>query len=177
MAFQHPLCFWFTGLSGAGKTTLCLRLRDKLVAQGYSVFMLDGDELRTGLCSDLGYSKKDRAENIRRAGELAKLMVDAGLIVLVGLISPFADEREKVRQRFSRGQFFEVFVDTPLSECERRDVKGLYEKARSGSISEFTGISSPYEPPLTPDIHVRTLSGAVDEHVDMLFNEFVLRQI
>lgn len=168
MSDQRPLCFWFTGLSGAGKTTLCSKLRERLVGQGYFLSVLDGDDLRQGLCADLGYSEIDRAENVRRAGEVAKLMVDAGLIVLVGLISPFRNERDKVRQRFAEGQFFEVFVDTPLAECERRDVKGLYAKARSGRIVDFTGISSPYEPPLSPDIHIKTLDGVIEGHVELL---------
>lgn len=165
---QNPLCLWFTGLSGAGKTTLASRLKQQLDEQGYLVALLDGDDLRTGLCSDLGFSDEDRRENIRRAGEVARIMVDSGFIVLAGLISPFQTDRERIRQRFAPGQFCEVFVDTPLVECERRDVKGLYAKARQQCIANFTGISSPYETPSSPDIHIQTMQGSLDEQLAVL---------
>lgn len=153
---QRPLCIWFTGLSGAGKTTLAELLDVRLQAGGHHSFMLDGDNVRHGLNRDLGFSDADRVENIRRVAEVAKLMVDAGLIVLVSFISPFRAERNAARELFEAGQFVEVFVDTPLAECERRDVKGLYAKARSGLLPQFTGIDSPYEAPLAPELTVRT---------------------
>ena len=165
---MQPLCLWFTGLSGAGKTTLSTQLHQRLQQLGYRTALIDGDDLRQGLCSDLGFSAEDRRENIRRAGEVAGLMLDAGLIVLVGLISPFRADRDKLRQRFAPGQFIEVFVDTPLSECERRDVKGLYARARKGELKQFTGISSPYEPPLAADVHIRTLEGDIETHLQTL---------
>ncbi|OOE50687.1 adenylyl-sulfate kinase [Salinivibrio kushneri] len=161
---QQPVVLWFTGLSGSGKSTIAGALEAALVAEGHHTYLLDGDNIRHGLCRDLGFSDQDRAENIRRIGEVAKLMTDAGLIVLSAFISPFRAERERVRERLSEGQFIEVFVDTPLAVCERRDPKGLYKKARAGEIPAFTGISSEYEPPQTPAIH---LSGehSVAEHV------------
>lgn len=153
---QRPLCIWFTGLSGAGKTTLAALLDARLQAAGHHAFVLDGDNVRHGLNKDLGFSDADRVENIRRVSEVAKLMVDAGLIVLVSFISPFRVERDTARALFARGQFLEVFVNTPLPECERRDVKGLYAKARAGLLPQFTGIDSPYEVPVAPEITVDT---------------------
>lgn len=153
---QKPCCIWLTGLSGAGKSTLATGLEAELHAAGRHVYVLDGDNVRHGLNRDLGFSMEDRVENIRRAAEVAHLMVDAGLIVLVAFISPFRAEREMVRGLFTPGEFFEVFVDTPLAACERRDTKGLYAKARRGELRDFTGIDSPYEPPLTPEVRVDT---------------------
>lgn len=153
---QRPLCIWFTGLSGAGKTTLATLLDARLHAIGHHCFVLDGDNVRHGLNKDLGFSDADRVENIRRVAEVAKLMVDAGLIVLVSFISPFRTERDAARALFAQGEFLEVFVNTPLPECERRDVKGLYARARAGLLPQFTGIDSPYEVPLAPEIMVNT---------------------
>ncbi len=151
---QAPRCIWFTGLSGAGKTTLANMVEKRLVAAGKHTDLLDGDNVRHGLNRDLGFAPADRVENIRRVAEVARLMTDAGLIVLVSLISPFRAERDAARGLFSGGEFFEVFVDTPLQECERRDTKGLYAKARRGELKNFTGIDSPYEPPLAPELHI-----------------------
>ena len=153
---QRPLCIWLTGLSGSGKSTIANALELELHRRGRHTFLLDGDNVRHGLNKDLGMSAEDRAENIRRVGEVAKLMVDAGLIVVTAFISPFRADRERVRGMFSSEEFVEVFVDTPLDECERRDPKGLYQKARAGQIRDFTGIDSPYEPPQQPEVILRT---------------------
>jgi bifunctional enzyme CysN/CysC len=151
---QKPACLWFTGLSGAGKSTIANMLDKRLTSENYHTYTLDGDNVRHGLNCDLGFTETDRVENIRRIGEVAKLMVDAGLIVLVCAISPYRNDREMVRQLFEDGEFQEVFVNTPLEECEARDPKGLYKKARQGEIPNFTGISAPYEPPRSPEIHL-----------------------
>lgn len=153
---QTPRCVWFTGLSGAGKSTIANRVEQQLHARGLHAYILDGDNLRHGLNRDLGFTDADRVENIRRVAEVAKLMVDAGLIVLVSFISPFRAEREAARALFAPGEFAEVFVDTALAEAERRDVKGLYAKARAGQLPNFTGIDSPYEAPSTPELHLDT---------------------
>jgi bifunctional enzyme CysN/CysC len=153
---QWPCCVWFTGLSGAGKSTLAQHLDCALFARGRHTAVLDGDRLRQGLCRDLGFLPSERAENVRRVSEAARLMVDAGLIVIVALISPFRAERDRARSLFSPGEFIEVFVDAPLTVCEARDVKGLYARARTGQIANFTGISQPYEAPLAPQLHLQT---------------------
>ncbi|MEP7069732.1 MAG: adenylyl-sulfate kinase, partial [Usitatibacter sp.] len=152
---QQPRCIWFTGLSGAGKSTLANLLEKRLHAAGRHTYLLDGDNVRHGLNRDLGFTEGDRVENIRRVAEVARLMVDAGLIVLVSFISPFRSERRLARALFDEGEFIEIFVDTPLAECERRDPKGLYAKARRGELLNFTGIDSPYEPPELAEVHVR----------------------
>lgn len=154
---QQPLVLWFTGLSGSGKSTIANLVEKRLFALGYRTFLLDGDNIRHGLAKDLGFTAADRVENIRRVGEVAKLMTEAGLIVLTAFISPFRAERAVVRERLPEGRFVEIFIDTPLAEAERRDVKGLYAKARAGKLRNFTGIDSPYEPPTAPDIHVQTM--------------------
>ncbi len=151
---QKPAVIWFTGLSGSGKSTAANALEKALFAMGFSTYVLDGDNVRHGLCSDLGFTDRDRVENIRRVGEVAKLMVDAGQLVLVSFISPFRRERQMVRQMVGPGEFFEVYVNTPLSVCEQRDPKGLYKKARSGEIRNFTGIDSPYEAPDNPELEI-----------------------
>jgi len=153
---QHPKVLWFTGLSGSGKSTIANLVEKKLHALGRHSFLLDGDNIRHGLNKDLGFTDADRIENVRRIGEVAKLMADAGLIVLTAFISPFRAERELVRSMLPHGEFVEIFVDTPLAEAEKRDVKGLYAKARSGEIAHFTGISSPYEAPERPEVRVDT---------------------
>jgi bifunctional enzyme CysN/CysC len=153
---QTPRCIWFTGLSGSGKSTLSSLLEKRLHAEGRHTYVLDGDNVRHGLSRDLGFTEADRVENIRRVAEVAKLMVDAGLIVLVSFISPFTSERRMARSLFDEGEFVEVFVDSPLDECERRDAKGLYAKARRGELKNFTGIDSPYEPPEAPEVHLHT---------------------
>ena len=151
---QKPATLWLTGLSGSGKSTLAFALEYALHEHGYSAVVLDGDNVRHGLNRDLGFTSEDRVENIRRVAEVAKLMVDAGLIVLVSFISPFRSERRMARELFAPGEFHEVFVDTPLAVCEARDVKGLYAKARAGAIRNFTGIDSPYEAPEAAEVHL-----------------------
>jgi adenylyl-sulfate kinase len=153
---QTLMVFWLTGLSGAGKSTIAVELHRLLQAAGTAAFILDGDELRTGLNSDLGFSDADRKENIRRVGEVARLMSEAGLVVIVALISPFRADRDAVRARFAPGRFVEVFIDTPLEVAEQRDPKGLYRRARAGTIAAFTGISSPYEAPLQAEFVIST---------------------
>ncbi|HWB17565.1 MAG TPA: adenylyl-sulfate kinase [Vicinamibacterales bacterium] len=159
---------WLTGFSGAGKTTLARALHTALTARGRAACVLDGDVLRHGLCQDLGFSAADRAENVRRAGEVARLLVDEGVTAIVALISPRRADRDRVRRLFTAGQFVETFVDAPLPICEARDVKGLYARARRGEIAEFTGISALYEPPLAPEIRLRTDAVGVDGCVDHL---------
>ena len=158
MKGQRPCVLWFTGLSGAGKSTIANLVEKRLHALGCHTYLLDGDNVRHGLTKDLGFTSADRVENIRRVAEVAKLMVDAGLIVLAAFISPTRAERDLARGRVEPGEFFEVYVDTPLAEAERRDPKGLYRKARAGQIKNFTGIDSPYEPPLSPEIRIDTLA-------------------
>ncbi len=159
---QRACVLWLTGLSGAGKSTIANRIEKRLTAQGRHTYLLDGDNVRHGLNKDLGFTAQDRVENIRRVAEVSKLMVDAGLIVLVSFISPFRSERRMARDLFAPGEFFEVFVDTPLAEAERRDVKGLYKKARRGELKNFTGIDSPYEAPETPEIRIDTTTMDAD---------------
>lgn len=165
---QMPKCIWFTGLSGSGKSTLANLLEQSLYAQGCHTYLLDGDNIRMGLNRDLGFTQIDRVENIRRIAEVSRLMVDAGLIVLVSFISPFRNERQMARQLFTPGEFLEVFVDTPLEECERRDTKGLYAKVRRGELKNFTGIDSPYEAPENPEIHLLTTDMSASACVDFI---------
>ncbi|MBW8310509.1 MAG: sulfate adenylyltransferase subunit CysN [Rhizobium sp.] len=160
---QQPRCLWFTGLSGAGKSTVANLVEKQLLAKGYHTYLLDGDNVRHGLNKDLGFTDEDRVENIRRVAEVAKLMTDAGLIVLVSFISPFRAERRMARELFPQGQFVEVFVDTPLAVAEQRDVKGLYAKARAGQIRNFTGIDSPYEAPENAELHLDGGSETAEE--------------
>ena len=159
---QAPKCIWFTGLSGSGKSTIANLLEKRLHAEGKHTYLLDGDNVRHGLNRDLGFTEADRVENIRRVAEVARLMVDAGLVVLVSFISPFRSERRMARELFAEGEFVEVFVDTPIEECEKRDVKGLYAKARKGDLKNFTGIDSPYEAPDAPEIRVLTTQHTAD---------------
>jgi bifunctional enzyme CysN/CysC len=166
MKHQQARCLWFTGLSGSGKSTIANLLEKRLHADGKHTYILDGDNVRHGLNRDLGFTEADRVENIRRVAEVAKLLVDAGLIVIVAFISPFRAERELARGLFEDGEFVEVFVDTPLEECERRDVKGLYAKARRGELANFTGIDSDYEAPLSPEVHLRTLGMRPESCID-----------
>lgn len=152
---QKPCILWFTGLSGSGKSTVANAVEVMLFEQNKHTYLLDGDNVRHGLNSGLGFSESDRVENIRRVGEVAKLFCDAGLIVLTAFISPFGKDRDMVRKLTRLGQFIEVFVDTPLTVCEQRDPKGLYKKARKGEIKDFTGIDSPYEIPQNPEVHIK----------------------
>ncbi|HEU5285593.1 MAG TPA: sulfate adenylyltransferase subunit CysN [Sphingomicrobium sp.] len=173
---QKPAVLWFTGLSGAGKSTIANLVEKRLVALGKHTFLLDGDNVRHGLNRDLGFTEADRIENIRRVGEVARLMADAGLIVLTAFISPFRAEREMVRKMIPEGEFIEIFVDTPLAEAERRDSKGLYAKARAGELANFTGIDSPYEPPEQPEIHVDTLKLTAEQSAGRIVDELLKRQ-
>ena len=174
---QQPAVYWFTGLSGSGKSTIANLLEKRLHSAGRHTYLLDGDNVRHGLNRDLGFTEADRAENIRRVGEVAKLMVDAGLIVLVSFISPYRAERDAVRRLLGEREFVEVFVDTPLEECARRDPKGLYAKAFAGELTSFTGVDAPYEAPERPDLHIRTLERSPQEIVDELMDEIARREI
>ena len=165
---QQPAVLWFTGLSGAGKSTIANLVEKKLHGQGRHTFLLDGDNVRHGLNKDLGFTEADRIENIRRVGEVAKLMVDAGLIVITAFISPFRAERDMVRAMMPPGRFFEVHIDTPLAEAERRDAKGLYKKARAGELSNFTGIDSPYETPEAPELRVDTMQVSAEQAAETI---------
>ena len=158
---HQPALLWFTGLSGSGKSTLAGALEAELMRRGIHTYLLDGDNVRHGRGSDLGFATADRQENLRRVGEVAKLMVDAGLVVLAAFVSPYRAERAAIRARLPEGEFIEVFVDTPLSECEQRDPKGLYKKARAGEIKHFTGIDDPYEAPEQAEIHLQNHGQAV----------------
>ncbi|AUV87357.1 adenylyl-sulfate kinase [Vibrio campbellii] len=164
---QKPAVLWFTGLSGAGKSTVAGALENRLAELGYHTYLLDGDNVRHGLCSDLGFSEQDRRENIRRIGELAKLMADAGLIVLSAFISPHRAERQLVRDLLPEGEFIEVFVNASLEVCEGRDPKGLYKKARAGEIPNFTGIDSEYQAPASPEIDLPAGEKSVEELVEL----------
>ena len=170
---QKPCVVWLTGLSGAGKSTVANIFEQKLHAAGHHTYLLDGDNVRHGLNKDLGFTDEDRVENIRRISEVARLMVDAGLIVITAFISPFRAERKMARDIFAKDEFIEVFVNTPLEVAEQRDVKGLYKKARSGKLKNFTGIDSPYEPPLAAECEVRTDLMSADEAADVLIKELI----
>lgn len=165
---HNSFVIWFIGLSGSGKSTLASLLEQKLYQKGMSTYILDGDNIRSGLNKDLDFSESSRRENIRRIGEVAHLMVDAGLITITAFISPFHEEREMVRQMVGDDRYIEVYVDCPLEECEKRDVKGLYAKARKGEISSFTGISSPFEIPQNPDVTVKTAEMSVEDGVEQI---------
>ena len=172
---QTPAVVWMTGLSGSGKSTIANAVERKLARMNRHTFLLDGDNVRHGLNKDLGFTDADRIENIRRVGEVAKLMTDAGLIVITAFISPFRSERDMVRNMVADGEFIEVFIDTPLSVAEQRDVKGLYAKARSGQLKNFTGIDSPYEPPQSPDIHIDTTKFTVEAAADLIVSKIIDR--
>ncbi len=171
---HHGALVWLTGLSGAGKSTIAIALEQRLHALGIHSCLLDGDELRLGINRDLGFTPEDRAENIRRAGEVARLMVDAGLVVIAAFISPYRADRQMVRERFAPGDFVEVFVDTSLAVCEQRDPKGLYARARRGEVPNFTGISAPYEEPLAPEVRIDT-TGYTPDGAAALVLEHLLR--
>ena len=170
---QTPKVLWFTGLSGAGKSTIANEVEKRLNLMNRHTFLLDGDNVRHGLNKDLGFTEADRIENIRRVGEVSKLMVDAGLIVLTAFISPFRAERQMVRAMLPDDEFIEIYVDTPLEVAEARDVKGLYKKARSGELKNFTGIDSPYEPPMTPEIRVNTAEMTAAEAADYIVRKLM----
>lgn len=165
---HRGIVLWFTGLSGAGKSTLAHAVEEKLYSVGCRTFVLDGDNVRHGLCGDLGFSPEDRVENIRRVGEVAKLFVEAGVIVLTAFISPYKSDRARVRNILQHGDFVEIYCDTPIEICEQRDVKGLYKKARAGMIGNFTGISSPYEAPVNPELTLPTGAMTLDQCVEQV---------
>ena len=174
---HKSVVLWFTGLSGAGKSTLSYSVEKALFDLGCRTFVIDGDNVRHGLCKELGFSDADRRENIRRVGELSKLFVEAGVITLTALISPFRDDREIVRQMYKRGNFIEVYCSADIETCESRDVKGLYAKARRGEILNFTGISSPYEPPLSPELTINTGESNLEESVQLILDFLVANKI
>ena len=170
---QRPVVLWMTGLSGSGKSTIANAVEVKLARKGFHTYLLDGDNIRHGLNKDLGFTDADRIENIRRIGEVSKLMADAGLIVITAFISPFESERNMVREMMNKGEFIEIFVDTPLEVAEQRDVKGLYAKARAGELSNFTGIDSPYEKPQGPEIRIDTTKTSIDDAASLIVNYYL----
>lgn len=165
---HRSLLIWFTGLSGSGKSTIANQLYNKLYSLGVHAYALDGDNLRLGLNSDLGFSESDRIENIRRVGEVSNLMLDAGIVTLASFVSPLKSHRSMVNSIVGKENFFEVFISTPLEECERRDTKGLFAKARKGQLDYFPGINSPYEKPENPSIEINTMESTVEESVDRI---------
>ena len=165
---QEPRLIWLTGLSGSGKTTLALRLEHYFFSKGFKVFILDGDNVRNGLCNDLGFSEENRKENLRRVAEVATLMLDAGLIVISAFISPCGEDRMAIKRIVGEQRFIEVYVNCTVEVCEERDVKGLYAKARKGIIPNFTGISAPYDPPVSPDVELCTAEETVEESVQKI---------
>ena len=173
LAGHRPCALWFTGLSGAGKSTIANIVEQRLHAAGHLTYLLDGDNVRHGLNRDLGFTEQDRVENIRRVGEVARLMVDAGLVVLVSFISPFRAERRAARALFAEGEFFEIFIDTPLAAAEQRDIKGLYKKARRGELKNFTGIDSPYEPPESPELRIDTTAVTAERAAELIIERLV----
>ncbi|TGK48605.1 adenylyl-sulfate kinase [Leptospira bouyouniensis] len=174
---QKPCMLWLTGLSGSGKSTIANALESYLNQYGFHTVLLDGDNLRFGLNKDLGFSPEDRSENIRRIGEVGKLFVEAGVIVIASLISPFLKDRKMVRDLFSENEFIEVYISTPLGVCESRDPKGLYKKARIGEIPNFTGIGSPYEEPVNPEIKIDTNIYDVPSSIEMIVSELKAKAI
>jgi bifunctional enzyme CysN/CysC len=174
---QRPCTLWLTGYSGAGKSTIANLVEKKLFALGKRTYLLDGDNVRHGINKDLGFTAQDRVENIRRVAEVARLMVDAGLIVLVSFISPFRAERDAARALFGEGEFFEIFIDTPFAEAEKRDVKGLYKKARKGDLKNFTGIDSPYEPPESPEMRIDTTASSAEQAADTIIEHLASRRV
>ncbi|WP_233520611.1 adenylyl-sulfate kinase [Flocculibacter collagenilyticus] len=170
---QKPAVLWFTGLSGSGKSTLANAVERKLNELNLHSYLLDGDNIRHGLCEDLSFSDHDRQENIRRIAHVSHLFVDAGLFVLTAFISPFKQDREQARKLLAENEFIEIFVDTPIEVCEQRDPKGLYQKARAGEIKDFTGISSPYESPTNPELVLKTAEYSIEELVGQTINYLV----
>lgn len=174
---QKPCVLWFTGYSGAGKSTIANKVETRLYELAHHTHLLDGDNVRQGLCRDLGFTESDRVENIRRVAEVARLMLDAGLIVLTAFISPFRTERRMARSLVGEGEFIEIFVDTPLAIAESRDIKGLYDKARKGQIRDFTGIDSPYEIPETPEILIDTTAMSADQSAQAILDYLAMNEI
>jgi len=174
---HKSILVWFTGLSGVGKSTLAHAVEEKLHQDDYRTIVLDGDNVRHGLCSDLSFSNHDRKENLRRIGEMGKLFVDAGLITLTAFISPFKEDRALVRSLMGHGDFLEIYVECPIEICEARDVKGLYKLARNGSIENFTGISSPYEIPINPDLIVNTDHESLEKSIEKVITLLRIRSV
>ncbi len=170
---HRPLLLWFTGLSGSGKSTIANAVEDALVNKGFHTYLLDGDNVRRGINSNLSFTPEDRTENIRRIAEISNLMIDAGLVVLASFISPYREDRENVKRIVGKANYVEIFVNTPIEECERRDVKGLYKKARKGEIDNFTGVNAPYELPLEPQIEIDTTKMTVDESVAIILDTII----
>ena len=173
LTHQKPCVLWFTGLSGSGKSTIANALEEVLHRNGNFTYLLDGDNVRHGLNSDLGFDEASRVENIRRIGEVTKLFIDSGMIVLTAFISPFIKDRKMVKSLLEEDEFVEIFIDTPLAVCEKRDPKGLYKKARAGKIKDFTGIDSPYEPPIKPDIHIKNDNISIQETCEKIIDYLI----
>lgn len=170
---QKPCLLWYTGLSGSGKSTVANAVDALLFARGCHSYLLDGDNVRHGLNGDLGFSDEERVENIRRISEVAKLFLDAGLIVSTAFISPFASDRALAKEKIAEGEFIEVYIDTPIAVCEQRDPKGLYKKARAGEIKDFTGIDSDYDVPVAPQIHVKTDQQSIEQCAEQIVNHLI----
>ncbi|MEJ6692330.1 MAG: adenylyl-sulfate kinase [Saprospiraceae bacterium] len=168
---QNAKVFWFTGLSGSGKSTIAIALEKELYARGFHCYLLDGDNIRAGLCSNLGFTAEDRRENIRRISETSKLFIDAGVICINAFVSPTVEIRQMAKDIIGEEDFIEVYVNTPLEVCEARDVKGLYKKARAGEIKNFTGIDAPYEAPLNPQIEIKTVAQNIEEACQLIINQ------
>jgi adenylylsulfate kinase len=177
MLQQKGVVIWMTGLSGSGKSTIAKVIEKKLHEKNKLTYILDGDNVRHGLNNDLGFSKKDRIENLRRVTEVGKLFVDLGVVTIVSFISPYREDRERIKNYFSEGEFIEVYIKCSLKECERRDVKGLYQKARNGDIKDFTGIDSEYEPPFNPELVLDTENISADELSDIVINYLIENNI
>jgi adenylylsulfate kinase len=167
---QVAKVIWLTGLSGSGKSTIALGLEKKLFNKGYISQVLDGDNIRSGICNNLGFNEEDRKENIRRIAEISKLYLNTGIISIISFISPTLESRDQARKIIGQGDFIEVFINTPIELCEKRDVKGLYKKARAGEIKNFTGIDQPYETPLKADLEIKTAEQTIEQSVDLLYN-------
>ena len=172
---QNSFLLWFTGLSGSGKSTIANALEHKLHEEGFKTYALDGDNIRKGINNDLTFSPEDRKENIRRIAEVANLMVDAGVVVLAAFVSPYKKDRENIARIVGNDNFVEIFVNTSLEECERRDVKGLYKKARAGEIKDFTGVNAPYEAPDVPDVEIVTDGLSIEECVEKIYDKIKLK--
>lgn len=173
MLNQKSKVLWFTGLSGSGKSTIAIALEKELYARGYHCYLLDGDNVRSGLCNNLGFSQEDRSENIRRISEMSKLFIDAGVICINAFVSPTIEIRNMAKSIIGQDDFIEVFINTPLEVCEARDVKGLYKKARAGEIKNFTGIDAPYEAPINPQIEIKTVELSIKESCDLIIKYLI----